>query len=84
MNKHGFIEELSKQTKLSKEECIMINDVLEDCGIFGRKSKEKTIKQFMEKLNYSEEKANEIYNTVSSIATTAIKEKLKHPFKGND
>ena len=84
MNKHGFIEELSKQTNLSIEECTMINDVLEEYPFFGKKNKEKTIKAFIEKLNYTEEKANEIYNIASSVIATAIKEKLKHPFKGND
>ena len=84
MNKHGFIEELSKQTNLSIEECTMINDILEDYPFFGRKSKEKTVKAFIEKLNYSDEKAEEIYNIASSTISTAIKDKIKHPFKGND
>ena len=81
MNKHGFIKELSKQTNLSLEECTNINNILEDCPIFGKNNKENTIKQFMERLNYDEEKANEIYNQISSIITTQIKEKIKHPFK---
>ena len=84
MNKHGFIKEIAKQTKLSENECIMINDVLENYPIVGRKNKENIVKQFMEKLNYDEAKANEIYNIVSSIIYTQIKEKIKHPFKTKD
>ena len=84
MNKTGFIEELVKQTGLSKEECIMINDVLEDTFVFGKKGKENIINLLIERLNYDEDKANEIYEIVSSIITTQIKEKIKHPFKGQD
>ena len=84
MNKHGFIEELSKQTNLSIEECTMINDILEDYPFFGKNNKEKITKAFIEKLNYTDEKAEEIYNIASSVIATAIKDKIKHPFKGND
>ena len=84
MNKHGFIEELAKQTNLSIEECTMINDVLEEYPFFGKNSKEKVVNEFKEKLNYTQEKAEEIYNISSSVIATAIKDKIKHPFKGND
>ena len=84
MNKNGFIEELIKQTGLSKEECILINDCLEENFIIGKKNKEKTIKLLIERLNIDEEKANELYNISSSIMAKAIKDKIKHPFKGND
>ena len=38
----------------------------------------------METLNIDEEKANELYNITSSIIAENIKDKIKHPFKGND
>ena len=84
MNKHGFIEELEKQTGLSKDKCIIINDCFEENFLIGKKNKEKTINLLKENLNIDEEKADELYNTVSSIIATQIKEKIKHPFKGND
>ena len=84
MNKQGFISELVKQTNLSENECIILNDCLEENFIMGKKNKEKTINLLIEKLNIDEEKANELYNIASSIMANAIKDKLKHPFKGND
>ena len=42
MNKQGFIEELVKQTGYTKEQCIIINDSLEDNFLFGKSNKEKT------------------------------------------
>ena len=84
MNKQGFIKELIKQTNLSENECIIINDCLEENFIIGKKNKEKTINLLIERLNIDEEKANEIYNTASSIMANAIKDKIKHPFKSQD
>ena len=62
----------------------MINDVLEDTFILGREHKKNIINLLMERLNYTEEKANEIYDITSSIITNAIKNKIKHPFKTKD
>lgn len=84
MNKTGFIKELSKQTKLPENECILINECIEENFIVGKKNKQKTIDLMIEKLNYDEEKANEMYNIASKIIATQIKEKIKHPFKEND
>lgn len=84
MNKQGFIKELVKQTNLSENECIIINDCLEENFLIGKKNKEKTINLLIERLNIDEKKANEIYNISSSIMANAIKDKIKHPFKGND
>lgn len=84
MNKTQFIKEIEKKTNLSSNDSILVNDILENNGIFGRKNKEKIISALMEKLNMKEEKAEEIYNTVCSIATTEIKNKIKHPFRSQD
>lgn len=84
MNKRGFIEELVKKTGLTKDECIKINECLEDNFLIGKKNKEKTINLLIEKLNIDETKANELYNTASSIMKNAIKEKIKHPFKSQN
>ena len=81
MNKTGFIKEIKKQTNLSENESILLNDILEENGIFGRKNKNNIVIKIQEKLNVSEEKATEIYEIVSSIAFKAIKDKIRHPFK---
>lgn len=84
MNKHGFIEELVKQTGYEKEKCIIISDSLEDNFLFGKNNKMKTINTLMNNLNCNEEEANRIYNITSSIITKAIKDKIKHPFRNMD
>ncbi len=43
MNKTRFIKELSKKTGYDKQRCILINDIIENYFIFGRKNKEKII-----------------------------------------
>lgn len=47
-------------------------------------NKEKTINTLIERMNVTEEKADELYNIASGIIATAIKDKLKHPFKSQD
>ena len=84
MNKSGFIKELVKQTNLSENECIIINDILEDYPILGKKNKEHITKELEEKLKFSQEEAEEIFNTVANIITTQIKEKIIHPFRSKD
>lgn len=41
MNKIGFIKELSNETGYSEQECILINNVIENYFIFGKKTKIK-------------------------------------------
>lgn len=84
MNKEGFIKELSDITGLDKEKCTIINSVIEDTFLIGKKSKNKMIEGFKEKLNLSDEEAEKIYETAMELITTSMKEKIKHPFKGND
>ena len=43
VNKTKFINELEKETQLSTEECLIINDVLENNFIIGKKNKNKII-----------------------------------------
>ena len=84
MNKTGFIKELSKKVNLSEDECYRINDILEDNFIFGKSNKEKIINTIKEKLGFSDEVANKIYDAVMEIASSSIKNKILHPSKGND
>ena len=57
---------------------------LTSCSLFGKKNKAKMINGFMEKLNVSEERADEIYNTFMDIFKRRIKWKICHPFKSYD
>lgn len=84
MNKEQYIKVLQEKTKLPKDKCIIINDILENHFIIGKKKKQRIINDLKEKLNIDEVYAGEIYNICTEIISTAIKEKLKSPFKSND
>ena len=84
MNKHGFVQEISKQTNRDIRESIIIADCFDNHFIIGKKNKEKTILDIQDKLEVEYEEANEVYNIVSKIIATAIKDKLKHPFRSNE
>ena len=80
VNKTKFINELEKETQLSTEECLIINDVLENNFIIGKKNKNKIITILIEKLNINYEESENIYNISMKIILNSIKRKLKHPF----
>lgn len=84
MNKTEFINELSKETGCTIEECVIINDVLESCFIVSKKSKTKIVDGIMSRLSFDEAKADEIYNTSMHIIASNVKDKLKHPFRSKD
>ena len=84
MNKSEFIKELSKQTGYDEEKCIVINSIVEDTFIIGKKNKEKMIEKFEEQISLDENEANKLYETVISIIGSELKNKLKHPFKSQD
>lgn len=84
MNKKEFIKVLADRLNKSVEECEVINNILEENFIIGRKNKEKTINSLISKLEISEDEANGIYETFASIITSEIKNKIKHPFKDQD
>lgn len=83
MNKMGFIKELSKETGYDEQKCIMINDIIENYFIFGRKNKDKIIQDLQRKSSLSEDDAENVYDISMKIITREIKDKLKHPFKRN-
>lgn len=81
MNKSEFIKELSKQTGYDEAKCNLINSIIEDTFIIGKKNKEKMIEKFESGFNLDETEANKLYEIVMNILSTEIKNKLKHPFK---
>lgn len=84
MNKEKFIRELENVTGLDNNKCTIINSILEDHFIIGKNNKEKIINDIMNQLQITNEKAQNLYESVMSIIGTGIKDKLKHPFKSRD
>ncbi|MCI8352260.1 MAG: hypothetical protein HFJ58_01345 [Clostridia bacterium] len=84
MNKTGFIKELSKQTGYNEEKCIVINNVIENYFIFGRKNKDKIIQDLQSRVGLNEDDSENVYDISMKIITGEIKNKLKHPFKSQD
>ena len=73
MNKHEFINKLSKELNYTEEKCIIINDVLENNFFISKKNKDKIISELVLKLEVSLEDANKIYETCVKIITEQIK-----------
>lgn len=84
MNKNGFIKELSKQTGYDEEKCILINSVIENYFIFGKRNKERIIKELQIKTSLNEDDSENVYDIAIKIITGEIKNGLKHPFKSQD
>ena len=83
-NKKALLVDLKERLNCSEEECIIINSIVEETSLFGKKNKTKMINGFMDKLDCSLERANEIYETFMDIFKTRIKFKIMHPFKNID
>lgn len=81
MNKTRFIKELSKETGYDEEKCILINNIIENYFIFGRKNKDKIIKDLQVKASLNEDDSENVYDIAMKIITGEIKNKLKHPFR---
>ena len=84
INKKSFISELQDKTNLSYNDCLIVNDILENNFIFNKKKKEKVINELIAQLNISDDRANEIYDVIMQFISSKIKEKIKHPFKSYD
>lgn len=84
MNKEKFINVLAEKLNCDTEYSRRVSDLLEDNFLIGKKNKEKTINSFITELKVSEEDAERIYETASSVIASAIKTKIKHPFKDLD
>ena len=84
INKSEFINILQDKTDLNKKDCIIVNNILENNLLFGNKSKHKILNDLVDRLNITENRAEEIYNISIDIILLAIKEKLKNPFKSQD
>lgn len=83
-NKRALLVELKERLNVSENDCVIINNIVEETSLFGKKNKTKMINGFIEQLNVSEERADEIYNTFMDIFKRRIKWKIRHPFKSYD
>lgn len=81
MDKEKFIKELEKVTGLDNEKCVIVNNILENHFIIGKKNKEKMILDMEEQLKITREEAEKIYESAMSILASGIKDKLKHHFE---
>ncbi len=84
MNKSEFLKKFSEVSNYDMDTCKKINEVIEDNSFIGKKNKEKLVGDLIEKLNFSKEEAEKIYETALDIIGKEIKEKIKHPFKDKD
>lgn len=80
MNKEKFIKELEKVTGLDNAKCVIVNNILENHFIIGKKNKEEIILDMEEQLKITREDAERIYESAMSILASGLKDKLKHPF----
>ena len=81
MNKTKFIEKLKETLNIDDNKANIINNILENNNIIGKKAKDTIINDFMGQLKIDLEEANKIYEKVMDIIKDTIKNKLKHPFK---
>ena len=79
MNKSGFIAALQAKTNYEEEKCIIINNILENHFLVGKKNKEKIIDELERELNITREESETIYDISMTIIKNGVQEKLKHP-----
>ena len=84
MNKTKFIQTLQEKLNIDENTAVILNSIIEDNNIFGKKNKEKIINEIIDALKIDLEKAESIYEKVMEIITSAIKNKIRHPFKSQD
>lgn len=84
MNKTKFIQTLQEKLNIDENTAVILNSIIEDNNIFGKKNKDKIINEIIDALKIDLEKAESIYEKVMKIITSAIKNKIRHPFKSQD
>ena len=84
MNKTGFIMQLAERLNITEEQAAMVDETVEAHPIIGRNSKLAVIAEIKEKLGTDDEAAKRISDTASELIASNIRNKLLHPFGGND
>lgn len=65
-------EKLKELTNRSDDEVTIIDEILNNHFIVGRNNKEKIVADFKEKLNLTDEEADNLYNKCSEIIVKGI------------
>ena len=81
MKKADFIDKINKETGYDLDKCNIINEIIESHLIIGKNNKEKTLNDFILKLDIDREEADELYNKCIQILGNEFKKKIRHPFK---
>ena len=81
MNNTDFVKKLSKELGFDLDRTNIVNDILGDNFIIGKKNKDKIIKELCDKLKIKEKDANTIYDKAMEIVGKEIKKKIKDHFK---
>ena len=84
MNKTGFIMQLADRLNITEEQAAQEDEIIEDHHIVGRNSKLAGIAEINDKLGTDDETAKQISDTASELIASNIRNKLLHPFGGND
>ena len=84
MNKELFIKELSTRSKYDITKATLVNEVLENHFIVGKRNKEKIINDLILKLNIDSNEANMIYELSMEILGSELKDRVFHPFISKD
>lgn len=84
MNKTGFIMQLADRLNITEEQAATVDGILEAHHIVGRNSKLAVVAEIKEKLGTDDETAKQISDTASELIASNIRNKLLHPFGGND
>ncbi len=81
MNNKQVMKKVQDELKLDDKSLLIFSNIVNDIPVVGKSNKEKIIQEFIEQLKVDEIIAEHYYEVFSEIITTAIKDKLKHPFK---
>jgi|GEM_PF-933491 len=84
MNKTGFIGQLAARLNVTEEQAAQVDEIIEAHFIVGKNNKLAVIEELKEKLGVDDETAKNISDTASGLISVNIKNKLLHPFGGND
>lgn len=84
MNKTGFIMQLADRLNITEEQAAQVDEIIEAHPIIGKNSKLAVVAEIKEKLGTDDETAKQISDTASELIASNIRNKLLHPFGGND
>ncbi len=84
MNRTGFINQLAAVADITEEQAAQIDAIIEAHPIVGKDSKSVAVAEISETLGLGSEEAKKLSDTAYGLIKVNIKNKLLHPFGGND